>query len=161
MVADGVEDAAANNGRDELLNEEGQEDAANGSQVEVVDEEEGLELEGLAGAHVLASTKDDGVVDDDEDGGRLEGRHGGLKRHKLEVVGRVADDGSPCLVEDGPQVDAKGAIDRGHRDLFEERSHFGECWFCAAEETGETEGRLSLFDIGRIDGRQESRYSAA
>lgn len=124
VVADGVEDAAASNGGHKLLNEEDEKDTADGSQVEVVDEEQRLELEGLAVAHVLAAAKDDGVVDDNEDGGRLEGRHGGLERHKLELVGRVAGDGSPGLVEDGPQVDAKGAIDRRHGDLFEKRGHF-------------------------------------
>ncbi len=101
-VADGVEDATANNGRNQLLEEENQKDTADGGQVEVVDEEDGLELEGLTVAHELPSTKDDGVVDDDEDGGRLERGHRRLERHKLEVIGRVADDGSPGLIEDGP-----------------------------------------------------------
>lgn len=118
-----MEDAAADEGGHELLNEESQEDTADGSEVEVVDEEERLELEWLAVAHEGTATKDDGIVDDDEDGGRLESRHGGLKGHELEVVGRVANDGSPSLVEDGPQVDAKGAIHGGNRELVQNRSH--------------------------------------
>lgn len=101
-ITDGMEDAAANNSGEKLLNEESQEDSADGSQVEVVDEEESLELVGLTVAHELATTEDDGVVDDDEDRGGLEGRHGRLKGHELEVVDRVAHDGGPCLIEDGP-----------------------------------------------------------
>lgn len=117
-ITDGMEEAAANNSREKLLNEESQEDTADGGQVEVVDEEQSLELVGLTVAHELATTEDDGVVDDDEDRGGLEGRHGGLERHKLEVVGRVAHDGGPCLVEDGPQVDAEGPVDGRQRELL-------------------------------------------
>ncbi len=64
-----MEDAAADNRGNKLLNEEDQEDTADGGQVKVVDEEERLELKGLAVAHEGAATKDDGIVDDDEDGG--------------------------------------------------------------------------------------------
>ena len=67
-----------------------------------MDQEQCLELEGLAVAHELPTTEDDTVVDSDEDGGRLECRHGRLERHELEVVGRVAHNGRPGLVEDGP-----------------------------------------------------------
>ena len=76
LIADGVEDALADHRGQQLLNEEGQEDAADDGQVEVVDQEERLELEGLAVAHELAATEDDGVVDDDEDTRLLERRHG-------------------------------------------------------------------------------------
>lgn len=102
VVADGKEDTLADNSGQKLLNEESQEEAADGGQVEVVDEEEGLELEGLAVAHQLSATKDDEVVDDDEDGRRLQSRHGSLERHELEVIGRVANDGREELVKDGP-----------------------------------------------------------
>lgn len=125
VVADRVEDAMANDGGQELLNEESQEDAADGGEVEVVDEEQRLELEGLAVAHQLATAEDDDVVDDDEDGARLEGRQGRLKRHKLELIGRVAEDGGPCLVEDGPQVDAEGAVERRQRQLLVKGSRSG------------------------------------
>lgn len=94
-VADGVEDAAADDGREQLLNEESQKSTADNGQDEVVNQEETLELEGFPVAHDLSATEDDGVVDGDEDGGRLERRHGSLERHKLEVIGRVADTGSP------------------------------------------------------------------
>lgn len=102
VVADGEEDALADNSGQDLLNEESQEGAADGGQVEVVDEEESLELEGLAVAHQLSTAKDDEVVDDDEDGRRLERRHGSLEWHKLEVIGREASDGREELIKDGP-----------------------------------------------------------
>jgi hypothetical protein len=102
VVADGKEDTLADNSGQKLLNEESQEEAADGGQVEVVDEEERLELEGLAVAHQLSAAKDNEVVDDDEDGRRLQGGHGSLKRHELEVIGRVANDGREQLVKDGP-----------------------------------------------------------
>lgn len=112
MVANGVENTTTDNGRDELLQEEHKKSTRDESEVEVVDEEERLELEGLTVAHQLATTEDDGIVDDDENGSRLEGRHGRLERNELEFIDGVADDSSPCLVEDGPQVDAKRAIYR-------------------------------------------------
>lgn len=117
-VADGMEDAVAGNGGNQLLNEESQQDGAHGGEEEVVDEEERLELESRAVDHQLATAKDDGVVDDDEDGSRLESRHGRLEGHEAEVIGRVAQEGGPCLVEDGPEVNAKGAVDRWQRELL-------------------------------------------
>lgn len=59
----------AGNSRNELLEEENEEDKADGSQDEVVDQEQSLELEGFSVAHPLATTKDDGVVDDGKDEG--------------------------------------------------------------------------------------------
>jgi hypothetical protein len=117
-MADGVEDAATNNSGQKLLNEESQESTTDQSQVEVVDQEETLELERLAVAHPLATTKDDAVVNDNEDRCRLEGGHGSLERHKLEVIGGVADNGSESLVEDGPQVNTKGTVDGRQRQLL-------------------------------------------
>lgn len=102
MATDGKEDTLADNSGQKLLNEESQEEAADGGQVEVVDEEERLELEGLAVAHQLSAAKDDEVVDDDEDGRRLQSGHGSPKGHELEVIGRVANDGREELVKDGP-----------------------------------------------------------
>lgn len=102
VVADGEEDTLADNSGQDLLNEESQETGADGGQVEVVDEEESLELEGLAVAHQLSTAKDDEVVDDNEDGSRLERRHGSLERHKLEVIGREASDGREELIKERP-----------------------------------------------------------
>ena len=118
MVANGVKNTTTDNGRDELLKEEHKKSARDESQVEVVDEKERLELERLTVAHQLATTKNDSIVDDNEDRSRLEGRHGRLERNELEFINRVADDSSPCLVEDGPQVDAERAIDRRPGELL-------------------------------------------
>ena len=71
-IADSMEDAATDNGGKKLLNEESQESTADQSQVEVVDEEETLELEGLTVAHPFATTEDDGIIDNDKDRSRLE-----------------------------------------------------------------------------------------
>lgn len=121
-IADSMEDATTDNGWKKLLNEESQESTADQSQVEVVDEEETLKLEGLTVAHPFATTEDDGIVDNDEDRCRLESGHGSLERHKLEVIGGVADNSSERLVKDGPQVNAKGPVDGGQRKLLVESS---------------------------------------
>lgn len=102
VVADGMEDTLTVDGRNKLLNEENEKNTADGREVEVVDQEQRLELEGLAVAHHLAPTEDDGIVDDDEDGSRLESRHGSLEGDELELAGGIADNGGPGLVEDGP-----------------------------------------------------------
>lgn len=102
VVTDGVEDTIVVDLGNELLNEENQKDAADGGQVEVVNEEERLELERLTVAHQLATTENDHVVDDNESGGRLEGRHGRLERNELKLLGRISDDCLPGLAEDGP-----------------------------------------------------------
>lgn len=101
-VADRIEDTTAHNSRQKLLNEENQQDSANSGQVEVVDQKEGLQLEGFAVAHELPPAEYDSVVDDDEDAGLLKRRHGGFARNKSEVLGRVADDSLEGLAEDGP-----------------------------------------------------------
>lgn len=121
-IADSMEDATTDNCGKKLLNEESQESTADQGQVEVVDEEETLELEGLTIAHPFATTKDDGIVDDDKDRCRLESGHGGLERHKLEVIGGVADNSSESLVKDGPQVNAKRPVDGWQRKLLVESS---------------------------------------
>lgn len=102
VVADGEEDALSDNGGEKLFNEEGEQDGANGRQVEVVDEEEGLQLESLTSSHQLPSSKDYNVVYNDEDRGLLEGRHGSLAGDELEIVSRVPGDELKGLVEDGP-----------------------------------------------------------
>jgi hypothetical protein len=101
-VADGMEDTAANDSRKKLLNVESQKSTANNGQVEVVDEEKALELEGLAVAHELTTAEDYEVVDDDKDGCGLEGRHGRLEGDELELGNGISYDGRPCLVEDWP-----------------------------------------------------------
>lgn len=122
-IADGKEETLANNSGKHLLDEESEEDAGNGGQVKVVDQEERPKLEGLAAAHVLSATKDDGIVDDDEDARFLQGRHGSLTGLEAEVIGRVANNLLKGLVEDGPEVDAEWPVQRWDRQLVENRSH--------------------------------------
>lgn len=123
VVTDRVEDTIVVELRNELLNKENQKDAANHGQVKVVDQEERLELERLTVAHQFATTKDDDVVNDNEDRGRLQCRHGCLKRYEMEVLGRRSNDDLPSLAEYGPKVNAKGTIDRRQRELLKEARH--------------------------------------
>lgn len=67
-----------------------------------MDQEERLQLEGLAIAHQLATAEDDGVVDDDEDARLLERRHWCLAGHEAEILCWVSHDGLEGLAEDGP-----------------------------------------------------------
>jgi hypothetical protein len=117
-ITNSVEDTTTDNSGQKLLNEESQKSTTDQSQIEVVDQEEALELERLAVAHPLATTEDDAVVDSNEDGCRLDSGHGSLERHKLEVIGGVADNSSESLVEDGPQVNTKGTVDGRQRQLL-------------------------------------------
>lgn len=102
MVTDGKEDAFADNGWQELLNEESQEYSADGGEIEVVDQEQGLELERLAVAHELSAGENDEVIDDNEDGRRLERGHRRLEWHEFEVISLLANNCLEGLVEDGP-----------------------------------------------------------
>lgn len=97
-----MEDAPSDNCWQQLLNEEGQQYTGDGSEVEVVDQENGLELERLAVAHELAATQNDDIVKDDEDAGLLKSGHGSLPGDEAEVADGVAGDQSPCLVKDRP-----------------------------------------------------------
>lgn len=109
-----MEDAVSDNLGQKLLNKQNQEKTADQRQVEVVDLEEEVELEGLTTAHELSATKDDDVVDDEHSGSLLEGSHGGLARDEAEVLGLVALDRGEGLFEDGPQLETKGTVKSGH-----------------------------------------------
>lgn len=111
VVADGVEDTAADNGGKELLDKEDQKDAADGGQVKVVDLEEQAELEWLATTHELSTAEDDNVVGDQHGGRGAEGRHGRLACDKFEVLGFVALYALKDLFEDGPKLEAKGTVE--------------------------------------------------
>lgn len=89
-------------GGNELLNEEGEQDSADEGEVEVVDDEEGVELEGLAVAHDLAADEDDDVVRDEGGGGLGQAGHWGLAGDEIEAGGLVAAQGLEGPGEDGP-----------------------------------------------------------
>ena len=101
-VADSIEDTATNNCRDELLKEQDQQKTTDSCEVEVVDQEESPELERFAIAHQLATTKDDGIVDDDEDARLLQCRHRCLAGDESEILGRIAREQLEALAEVGP-----------------------------------------------------------
>lgn len=102
MIADGVEDTMADNGGQELLNKQSQEDGADGGQEEVVDHEQGVQLEGREVLHNLPATEDNDVVGDQHDRGLLEGGHRGHALSEVELAGGVSHDLFIGLVEDGP-----------------------------------------------------------
>jgi hypothetical protein len=101
-MANGIEDTTADNRGKKLLNEENQQESTDGGQIKVMDQEELLQLERFPVAHKLPTTKDDGVVDDNEDARLLKRRHRRLPRHKSEILGRVTDNCLEGLAEDGP-----------------------------------------------------------
>lgn len=100
--ANGVEQAMPVDGRNELLSEQGQENATDQSEHQVVDDGNGLELEGWSIPHQFPSTEYDRVIYDNKDRRLLQGRHGRLAGDEFEVIGRVAHDQLEGLVEDGP-----------------------------------------------------------
>lgn len=62
VAADGEENAVPRQSGNQLLKEQGQQDAADDGQVEVVDLEQAVELQRFATLHEFSSTKDDNVV---------------------------------------------------------------------------------------------------
>jgi hypothetical protein len=90
MVANRKEKTPSNNGGKKLLNEQSQQDCADGRECEIVYEKQRLQLERLAIPHQFSSPEDNRVVDRHEDRGLLQRRHGRLPSHESEVIGGVA-----------------------------------------------------------------------
>jgi hypothetical protein len=116
-VADGIEHAVPPDRRDQLLSEKHKQRAANERQVQVVHLEEPIQLQRLSAAHDLPPAKDDDIVRDEQDRRRLEGRHGRDALLEAEVLRLVAHDRGEDPVEDGPDGQAKGPVERGHAVL--------------------------------------------
>lgn len=112
VVADGVKEAMSRKSRDELLSEESQEGTADSREVEIVHLEQEAQLERRAIPHELPSAKDDKIVCKKNNGACLQVRDGRLSWDELEVVGGIAHDLLEALVEDGPQREAEGAVER-------------------------------------------------
>ena len=108
----GIEDTSSGDSGDQLLEEKEQKSATNGSQVEVVNLEEEVELEGFATAHDFSATKDDNVVGDEHSGSGAEGRHGSLALDKFEILRPVALDRSKDLFENGPELKTERTVER-------------------------------------------------
>lgn len=134
MVADGKEETVTGDRGDQLLSEECQKYAADGGKVEVVDLEQEVELEWLTSSHQLATTEDDDVVCDEEGRARLERRERGFALHEAEVLRLVANDGLESLLEDGPQRDTEGAVQRRNADLKPIQTH---CVLCGRDDAGD------------------------
>lgn len=73
VVTDGEENAMVPDGGDQLLDEQSQKRCADGGQVEVVDHEQQVQLEGLAVLHERATTEDDDIVGHQPDHRLLDG----------------------------------------------------------------------------------------
>ena len=110
MIADGVEETVTGNSRYQLLSEEREEDTADGSEVEVMDLEQKVELKRLTSAHQFATAKDDDVVCDEKGRTALECRERGFALYKAEILWFVASNGLKSLLEDRPQRDSKGTV---------------------------------------------------
>lgn len=123
VVADGVEDAVANKSGQELLNKQSQKDGTNGSQDEVVEHEQSVQLEGRQLLHDLTATENNDVVGDQHGRGLLKGGHGGHALDELELAGGVTHNLLVGLVEQRPQVDAKRPVQGGERHFLKEVGH--------------------------------------
>lgn len=128
MVANSVEETVTGNRGDQLLSEERQKDAADSGKVEVVDLEQEVELEWLAATHQFTTAEDDDVVCDEEGRAGLEGREGCFAGHEAEILGLVANDGLESLLEDRPERDTEGAVQRRDAHLKPIETHCVVCW---------------------------------
>ena len=149
MVANGVEETVTNDRGNQLLSKERQEYAADGSKVEVVDLEQEVELEWLTATHQLATAEDDDVVCDEEGRAALECRERSLARHEAEILRLVASNRLESLLEDRPQRDTEGAIQRRDAHLKPIETH---CVLCARIDAGEQALRAPRWYMRRAVG---------
>src|SRR5690242_21677445 len=112
MIADRIEETVTDDRGNQLLSEERKEYAADGGKVKVVDLEQEVELERLAATHQLATAKDDDIVCNEEGCAALECGEGRFAGDEAEILGLVSSDGLESLLEDGPQRDTEGAVQR-------------------------------------------------
>lgn len=107
-------------GGEQLLNEQDQQDTAHGGQKEVVNHEQGVKLERRQLLHDLTSTEDDSVVGDKHHCSLLQGGQRGHTLGEVELAGGIPHDLLVGLVEEGPQVHAKGTIESRDRHMFKD-----------------------------------------
>lgn len=103
----------------ELLNEESQKYTTDRCQVEVVDYERDLKLEGWAVSHEFPATKNDDVVCQDRKSGLFHSRHRCHSWLEVEILGMEARNGRESLVKDRPKFDTEWAIDGRQRQRLE------------------------------------------
>jgi hypothetical protein len=113
VLANGKKQPLPRDNGNQLLREEHQQYPTDSGQVEVVELEQEVQLERLALAHQFPPTEDYNVVCEEGDGGGLERGHGRLAGLEAEVLRLVADNGLERSFEEGPQLEAKGAVERG------------------------------------------------
>lgn len=131
VVTDAVEDAVACNGGQELLDEQGQQDGADDGQEQVVDHEQGVQLECGELLHDLAAAEDHGVVGDQDGRGLLEGGQWSDTLDELELAGRIAHYLLISLIKQRPQVNAKRSVEGWEGHILEELGRHGErCTRC-------------------------------
>lgn len=124
LVADGVEETVSGKDGNEVLDEQDQESAGGDGQQEVVENEQGLELEGLLALHDLATAKDDDKVGDSPHGNLVLGREWGDALLEDEGVDALAGDELVALGKVGVELDAEGLI-KGEVELVQNGGHFG------------------------------------
>ena len=102
VVADSEEDTVPPDCRQQLFDEKSQQSTADNGQVEVVDHEQGVELERGTALHDLSASEDNNIVGDEHDRSLLDGGHGGHTTSELEFIRRISYHILKSLVEDGP-----------------------------------------------------------
>ena len=102
VVADSEEDTVPPDCRQQLFDEKSQQSTADNGQVEVVDHEQGVELERGTALHDLSASEDNNIVGDEHDRSLLDGGHGGHTASELELTRRISHHILKSLVEDGP-----------------------------------------------------------
>lgn len=102
VVTDGIEDAVAPDSGEQLLDEQHQENGADDGQEQVVDHEQGVELERGEVLHDLTATENNDVVGHEKGRGLLEGGQRGYTLHEVELACGVSHDLLISLIKDGP-----------------------------------------------------------
>ena len=118
LVTDGVEHAVSDKSRQKLLNEEHQENTTDEGQDEVVDHEQGVQLESGQLLHDLTTTEDEHVVGNEHHGGLLQGGQRGHVLREGELAGRVAHDLLEAHIEQRPQVHTERAVEGRSGHMF-------------------------------------------
>lgn len=124
LVADGVEETVSGKDGNQVLDEQDQEGAGGDGQQEVVEDEQGLELEGLLALHDVTTAKDDDKVCDSPHGDLVLGRKWGDALLEDERVDGLASDELVALGKVGVELDAEGLI-KAEVELVQNGGHFG------------------------------------
>jgi hypothetical protein len=102
MITNSIKNTVVVKRREQLLDEKNQQDSADGGKQEVMNHEEGVELQSREFLHNFTTAEDDDIVGDQGSDGFFEGRHWGLVSHEAEVICRIADRDLEGLVEVRP-----------------------------------------------------------